>query len=87
MATVTMTAHDWRNLANEAVESAVCLAMLNPRELGRDGRLERAAALLRAADTFNGRANLLDLSGFSDAVEGIDEAIEVIAQGGMNDSH
>lgn len=64
---VQMTADDWRAVADEAREHAV--GWLNqPDQFNRAGALEHAASLLRAADTFAGRANHLDM------FDGVDEA-------------
>ena len=58
---IQMTSDDWRELADEAIEHAVGWVRNSEGELNRAAALEHAAAMLRAADTFNGRANHLDM--------------------------
>lgn len=59
--TVQMTVADYRAAANEALEYAVGLLRHEPaEEMGRGGRMRQAAEFLRAADTFNGHANMME---------------------------
>lgn len=61
---VQMTVADYRNAANEAREYAVALLRHEPaNELGAGGRMLQAAEFLRAADTFNGHANVMEMFG------------------------
>lgn len=56
---VTMDAEAWRAVGRKAQEAAVALLA------GGDSvdRMVKAAELLRAVDTFNGHANMMDMSG------------------------
>lgn len=64
---VTMNADDWRYVAEEAVGHA--MGWLRVEGVGRSGHLARSAELLRAAKTFHGHANMLDLMGEVDETE------------------
>lgn len=59
---VEMTAADWRCAAEDAIERAVGWIRSDDKMIGaRNNALRQAAELLRAADTFNGRANMLEI--------------------------
>ena len=64
---VSMHPDDWRRVAEEAVEHAI--GWLHQADaMSRAGAIERAGSLLRAADAFNGRANMLELGSNFDFV-------------------
>jgi hypothetical protein len=65
--TVVVGPSEWRKAANQAVTEAVgWLFDGNTKITSQSDRLKNAAELLRAADTFNGRANMIE-NGFADA--------------------
>jgi hypothetical protein len=57
---VSITPREWRKLAEEAREHAVGWAAQGQNEIGYSSRLAKAAEMLRAADTFEGRAANLE---------------------------
>lgn len=66
---IEVTPADWRAAADEATEHAVGWLHQPGYILGRAGALNKAAQLLRDADTFRGHANTLEIT------RGIDSAI------------
>ena len=70
---VSMTPAKWRELAQECREHAVGWAAQGKNEIGYSSRLAHAAEMLRAADTFEGRAATLENFG-PDADEAVVEA-------------
>lgn len=73
---VQMTPEDWRKAADEAVEQAVGWMHSDDKMVGaRANALRRAAEFLRAADTFRGHANMLEIEG------GVDETTVEVWEG------